>query len=130
MSAFKGTPGPWVQDHFQYAGEHQRDIDAELEGGTRVQVAAVSEMTGYRPHWEAEANANLIAAAPLLLDDAIAFVKWVEVRHPEEGTVHCMACGEITDPQDYDEFGAEHKDLCPALKMKATLAIALGEVQS
>ena len=89
------TRGPWIQDHFQYAGEHQRDIYAELEDGSRVQVAAVAEMLGIRPHWEPEANARLIAAAPELLEALEALAKACNDNHDGHDDSICRVHVEV-----------------------------------
>lgn len=104
----KHTPGPWIEDHFQYAGEHQRDIYAELSDGSRVQVAAVAEMLGFRPHWEAEANANLMAAAPDLL----------EALEKVAGHFLMLATGNMPAESYADDFNAA----------QAAIARARGEV--
>lgn len=63
MSAFKGTPGPWLRDGTLVYALHDRS----LPSGKVVQVnrfdATVHVGVGVPPE-EAEANATLIAAAP------------------------------------------------------------------
>jgi hypothetical protein len=65
----KHTPGPW---HVSMSGAYQR-VYAKNDGG-EIAVAEMRSLAGYRPHWETKANANLIAAAPELLEALKAYV--------------------------------------------------------
>jgi hypothetical protein len=47
----------------------------------------------------------------------MAAPNWVMVTHPEEGTVHCLCCDRVTDPQDYAEGKQEHTDDCNAVAL-------------
>lgn len=113
------TPGPWRSLPFDWQ-QGQFVIEAgEARGGVAVTIGGLGEE-------EEEANARLLAAAPDLLEALEAFAKWVEVTHPEEGFVKCLACGEETDPQDVAEYGAEHRDLCPVWPARKAIARARG----
>jgi len=58
------TPGPW---RLGAKAARSIAIEHEFEDGTRINVASAYFMYGFRPGWEGEANARLIAAAPALL---------------------------------------------------------------
>lgn len=64
MKEFKGTPGPWF-----ITGSMTKYIEARIDGGMIQEVAACGpthEDNGYGA--QQNANANLIAAAPELLE--------------------------------------------------------------
>ncbi|MGK3555402.1 hypothetical protein [Klebsiella oxytoca] len=60
MQEFKGTPGPWVN-----VGGW---VDAVKPGELSSIVCAISSVADRNPEYVNDANANLIAAAPDLLD--------------------------------------------------------------
>ena len=124
-STFKGTPGPYFVDHFQYAGEHQRDIYAELPDGSRVQVAAVAEMLGLRPHWEAEANAELFAAAPDLLAVCLRFIG-LRYHVGEPGNEMGDACAWCNSMQAF-HLPLSDGTPCPAEEGIAVIQKAFGQ---
>lgn len=94
MSAFKGTPGPW-----QYVKSNPTPTTGEhlIKGQTPGYLAEIRELS--KGH--AIANANLIAAAPELLECCMEFVRKVE-------------CGEARSKRSYAQ-------------MKAAIAKALGQ---
>jgi hypothetical protein len=40
--------------------------------------------------------------------------RWAMVTHPEEGTVYCLCCGGVTDPEDYFDGQQVHESDCAA----------------
>lgn len=74
MPEFKGTPGPWF-----ITGNMTRYVEARIEGGLIQEVAACGPTaadSGYGQ--QQEANAQLIAAAPELLEAMQALVARID----------------------------------------------------
>ncbi|MBX8528494.1 hypothetical protein K5D32_02405 [Pseudomonas cichorii] len=65
MTKHRYTPGPWIHK----GPDHFRDYNILHQGDALAVAAVVSNM---RPSYEIKANAKLIAAAPELLEAAIA----------------------------------------------------------
>lgn len=77
MSEFKGTPGPWF-----ITGSMTKYIEARIDGGMIQEVAACGpthEDNGYGA--QQNANANLIAAAPELLEALQEVVRISDRKH-------------------------------------------------
>lgn len=68
MSEFKGTPGPWLRS--------LRTVYALNEWGVNQFSALIQD--AHTPDYELKANAQLIAAAPDLLEALEQFVAWVD----------------------------------------------------
>ena len=119
------TPGPWSEEHFQYAGEHQRDIYAEMEDGSRVQVAAIAEMLGVRPHWEPEANARLITAAPELLAACQRISDWLhkqsekDQQSARDTRIHTMRWAYEADAKNYLKMASDLDAVCAKARGEA-----------
>jgi len=79
MSGFKGTPGPWF-----VTGSMTKYIEARINGGLIQEVAACGPTDadgGYGD--QQQANANLIAAAPDLLEALMSARKELEMYEGE-----------------------------------------------
>ena len=74
MEKFKGTPGPWIN-----VGGW---VDAKKSGDLSSIICAIDSVASINPESVNDANANLIAAAPELLE---ALIKLVDVV---DGMVH------------------------------------------
>jgi hypothetical protein len=106
MSEAKHTPGPWVVQYGHQTG-YPRGIGAIKDKGVKGAVGCVVRFNGIGfPSSEAgRANANLIAAAPALLEALLGCVAAIE------RTAHCT----------------EAERLAAADKARAAIAKALGE---
>lgn len=105
MQEFKGTPGPWF-----YSGKHEeckvRYVGTSTERDPLTEVAVI--FTG-EPE-EIQANANLIAAAPELLEALQLIIKDLRIRAKVRG--------------DIDDDGTVVLDIGSGVLMKANDAIA------
>lgn len=121
MQDFKGSPAPWTVEDY---------TDEKWDGGYRLldfpQRALQSRNMDLIPE-ESEANRVLIEQAPNLLDKAHNLISWLHVTHPETGDVHCLACREVTDPQDVSNGTTNHHQECPVVPMIKAIWKALGK---
>lgn len=82
MTQFKGTPGPWVvvdDDHHDLGTESSVLIESASRGITIAIVGPSGESPTYT---EDIINANLIAAAPELLEALQHCVEWLDIHAP------------------------------------------------
>jgi hypothetical protein len=76
------TPGPWIVNPFRA----QVDCQTLSEKGGLLPVARMLWPTDERSEAETEANAQLIAAAPDLLDALSRAIKWLAVSDDPRST--------------------------------------------
>lgn len=85
MENFKGTPGPWFKHREGFSAVY---IEARIGGGMIQEVAACGPCD--KGSEQQSANANLIAAAPELLEALIKLVDVVDdmVHGPSTDYAH------------------------------------------
>lgn len=121
------TPGPWLVGN---GGVSVVVRDLTITDEPTYRTIASLPAINLGPKEEAKrpernANARLIAAAPLMLDALRAIQRAMYAIHPDNGDRYCDACGEISDANP--EEPSRHLTGCwVAVDLEAPIAAATG----
>lgn len=128
MYEFKGTPGPWLELRPDVTEYPTKAIGGLYTSG--LMIATIWDKKSLRDVFdqsdEAIANYALIKQSPELLQKSQDLLTWLHVQHPEEGTVHCLACRNVTDPEDASNGKFNHHEECPVVPLAKVIFKALG----
>lgn len=101
-----------------------------IYGPGDIHLATVATSPEPEIYIDHNANARLMVHAPEMYREIVATIRYLEVRHPEEGDIHCMACGVITDPQVSEILGVAHGRFCPVLGLRTVISKIANKVKT
>lgn len=110
------TPEPWTE---------QVAIPGLISGSSGHPVCTISHSNPNR-----DGDTALIEHAPEMYKEIMATVRYLEVRDPEQGDVHCILCGDYVDPQVYDTIGIAHNIFCPVLRLRTVIGKITDKVKT
>lgn len=108
------TPEPWAEQ-------------VAIHGLIASHGHPICTISGANPN--RDGDTALIEHAPEMYREIVSVIHYLEVRHPEDGDLHCLACGVVIDPQNAEILGA-HNRFCPVLSLRTVISKIADKVKT